>query len=978
MSPSSIFSFLLCFCAGFTHLSSQSVDSLVAATVARAEQLRIEEDQPAAAMRLLGQTLKELEQQTGHPPLALVPLYHKLGVNYYYQGNYERAEIYAGKALDIRLAALGKTNLAVARSFFLRGAIYRKLQSYDAAAVDIKQAIGSMESLLTEGLSNDTLRLINMYDEFIDLCAFTGNHARALPYWERSYRYYQKDPKRFAPNLADLAVTKSRIFDNQQRFAAAADQLKRAVSLYRELYLEDERYAIQLAGAHSSLAYVANKQGHHRKAIEGYQEALDLLQVLVTRDDTPYVRQELGRVYNNLLKLYGITEDYAKAVSCFEESLNYLRQGWDNKMHPEIAELFRDRAEVEVSRQQLSAALSFNSQSLQVLLPDFGGELAEPVRLPEPLLTDRMSLVQTLDQRAKLLMEFTAQSATKPELVEVAFSHYQSIDTIITQIRQRFQGSDSRYELIAASVPLYEQAIATALTAHEQSGNEQYLEAAFHFAARNKALVLLSDFRGREALELVAIPNAISERELLLKRQVFQLEDELSSPNAEIMAEEEKREAKEQLFNLHRAHQKLIDSLEEIYPEYQQVKYGIEASASSTNLRAQLADDEALLEYFVGSNELYIFCLTSRELSYHRLPLPAEFTTTIDSVITDLQTPGQASPGFADRTNQLYQWLLPAEIQAQLTSAITKLVIIPDGMLLPLPFDILITDDQQPAYLLERFNLSYAYSSQLLQHKNRRVQAPQSFAGFGLEYDDYTLAAINSSTADSLMAFPPNRALGKLHYSEDEVQEIARLLGGEQWLNVGATRANFEQHAEDYAILHLATHSILDEEYPLNSALVFHKTSDTTEFLLRAADLYQLNLRAELVVLSACDTGAGKLRRGEGVRSLARAFAAAGCTSTVASLWSASDKSTRDILVDFYTYLQDGLSKDEALREAKLNYLNEAPPAYASPFYWAHLVVVGDTAPLVTLSSAKVSAWYGLIAVLLVGVVIAILYKLFR
>ena len=113
---------------------------------------------------------------------------------------------------------------------------------------------------------------------------------------------------------------------------------------------------------------------------------------------------------------------------------------------------------------------------------------------------------------------------------------------------------------------------------------------------------------------------------------------------------------------------------------------------------------------------------------------------------------------------------------------------------------------------------------------------------------------------------------------------------------------------------------------------------------MRAGELYNLQLNAELVVLSACNTGTGQVNKGEGVRSLARAFHYAGASSLIASLWSAPDQTTKDIAIKFYQHLKKGYSKDKALQQARIDYLQNAntSPEYAHPSYWAHLVAIGD------------------------------------
>ncbi len=154
----------------------------------------------------------------------------------------------------------------------------------------------------------------------------------------------------------------------------------------------------------------------------------------------------------------------------------------------------------------------------------------------------------------------------------------------------------------------------------------------------------------------------------------------------------------------------------------------------------------------------------------------------------------------------------------------------------------------------------------------------------------------------------------------------------------------------------------------MNSALIFTRQNDSTDYFLRAADLYGMELNAQMAVLSACNTGNGIIERGEGVRSLARAFAAAGCPSLVASLWNASDASTKDILVSFYKNLEKGMTKAEAMRQAKLSYLESAPPTYQAPYYWSHLSVIGESGELDVLN---VPFWRKYWYVLAAGLVFA-------
>jgi CHAT domain-containing protein len=177
-------------------------------------------------------------------------------------------------------------------------------------------------------------------------------------------------------------------------------------------------------------------------------------------------------------------------------------------------------------------------------------------------------------------------------------------------------------------------------------------------------------------------------------------------------------------------------------------------------------------------------------------------------------------------------------------------------------------------------------------------------------------------------------------------EEIAGLPGN-RYSGPQATKARFLQDLNRYPILHLATHAVSSVDNAAGSFIAFYPQKDSPiEDCLFLEELYGLDMnKTKLVVISACETGQGELVSNEGVISLARAFAYAGCASSISSLWKADDQATSFILRRFYVYLEKGDKKSTALRRAKLDYLASGT-VNKSPAYWSHLVLIGDTAPL--------------------------------
>lgn len=189
--------------------------------------------------------------------------------------------------------------------------------------------------------------------------------------------------------------------------------------------------------------------------------------------------------------------------------------------------------------------------------------------------------------------------------------------------------------------------------------------------------------------------------------------------------------------------------------------------------------------------------------------------------------------------------------------------------------------------------------------------------------------------------------LRDLPWSERELQNVSEFVQSRIYLKSDATEDAFKENAGRFGIIHLATHVILDDKEPLYSKFVFSRNPNSDEDgFLNLYELYNMKLHANMAVLSACYTGTGKEVKGEGMMSLARGFAYAGCPSVVMSLWAIDDKSTAILVSRFYEGLAQGRSKDAALRDAKLSFIKSRDPVLSNPYYWAGLVTIGNTDPI--------------------------------
>lgn len=939
--------FLLLSCVFFflQFSYSQNIDSLVNITIENAEVLRTEDQNYDQAIKTLEELLEVIVAlDTVVERIKLAPIYHKIGVNYYMKGDMDNSLKNNSRALEIRETKLGTNHIDVIRGYFNRGSVLRRMQDYGNAKNDIAKAIALMEKLIESKQSNDVPRLMRMYTEMYKINSFLKDNKTALVYWELVFNHYTLNESQNMSRIADLYNAKGIIYNDEKNYDLAIVSYLNSIHSYSRL--KNSESEIEIGSVIHNLANSEQASDQFVSSKKHYLKAVDVFKKNQNSNNNLDIQQRLGNTYTDLTSLCSKTKEWAQGIEYFNQALKYTTSGWGTFHHPRVAEIYRNRTKISLGQNLFHEALKFNQKSLHALLPDFKTD--DPfvgVNLKQHAVKNKNSFLETIAQKAEIFTAIFEQEGRKDQkYLEAAFKSYLTIDTVITQIRQSYEAQGSQFELIEQSYPVYEKAISTALELFKKTGKATYLEAAYHFAAKNKAMVLLAGMQEEQAKAWSSIPQELREKEKNLKRSIFQLESKIY----EQADQEADPVLRDSLFALRRAYQKLIIDFESAYPDYYDLKYRFDKTISVAALQQQLSRGSCMLEYFVGDASIFVFVITQSGFDYVKFEKPEQFEERCLAFRQKMETPGNGPGSFSDHY-QLFEWLVKSPLEkAEKREEIHHLIFLPDGPLLQLSFDVLVRDNTSttPQYLLKDYAISYAYSNRLLFGNSAKKRARHTFAGFGLEYDDYTLADLATYVDNPLASLPLSRALGHLEFSDDEINEIAGLLHGDAWINQNATREAFLQNAGDYVILHLATHGVLNEQYPMNSALIFTRQNDSTAYFLRAADLYGLTLNADMAVLSACNTGAGMVERGEGVRSLARAFSAAGCPSLIASLWNASDQSTKEILVDFYKNLKKGQTKAEAMRNAKLTYLENAPPTYQAPYYWSHLNVIGESGPL--------------------------------
>ena len=318
------------------------------------------------------------------------------------------------------------------------------------------------------------------------------------------------------------------------------------------------------------------------------------------------------------------------------------------------------------------------------------------------------------------------------------------------------------------------------------------------------------------------------------------------------------------------------------------------------------------------------------------------------------------------------------------TSITTKhVIIIPDGELFNLSFETLTPttiktyEELADNSLLAKYSISYNYSLFLVQDENNAANYTENFIAFVPEFNDEMKLDYKIFIEDSLSIDKTYLTLLPQPFSLELAKSSTQLFDGTSFLNENSTKQIFKNSAKEHKIIHIGSHAESNNLSPELSRIIFAKNISGEEILeensLYIYEIYDYNLSSNLTILTACETGKPTYQPGEGMISLAHAFNYAGSESILTSLWKIDEKSSAEIVRLFYNKLSEGLPKDKALQQAKLEYLKSKDGRTLSPEYWAGLILIGNNSPIEIPESNSWKMWL-LFIVIILG--IFLLYKM--
>lgn len=867
--------------------------------------------------------------------LKFSSIYNGMGNTHYRLNRYEEAKKYYLKSKEVAEKRLGavSSNLAIALGNL--SSIYRAEQNYPQAVASSEQALKIHRKLKDEsGISSDYYAL-GVYRYFM------GDYGRTKDYMEscialREKLYNKKHYSLIGPyEVLGIAYEESGDYEK---------------TLY---YLKKARPVIEANFGESSLASSQNyentalcfKNINQLDSALYYIKLANAIQVKEAAEND-YV---LGVHYFNYANILYLLNDLAGA----REMVKRCDQVYTNlgmNTSSEYAQNLALYGKMASEEYKWTEADIWFEKALDILsLP------AQPEeQIKSFLLTpNSLWLINEYSDYLYQKYQFTKDPGSLKK-----FENYSNIYLDLSdKFRKQFIDPYTKSILIKDNAEVYNRNIGIYHQLFQQSGDSTYLKAAYKFSEYGRAS-LLRDIQDDKIQAYAGLPDTILQKEGALKKKITQLNQQLlDDPASETL--------KKELFSAKEALNTFIDRILDEFPAYYDLKFNT-SIPSLEEIKSRLDKDENLIEYMQDDTAYYALVIHPENTGLLYLGNRMLINEQIKRWKTALVN--QDEETVQDAGTFLYQQLWQP-LEPSLSG--NRVTVIPSGPLFYLNFETLPLDPS--SFLIERYNLTYALSFHLLFSESQQKEGNTIFAiapGFeDVIKEQYQTQLDSMETPD-----PEFLNTVRQPWSLKLISYLKRKFSPFTLIGTKATESNVKANIQKGKVLYFGTHAIANPSDPLRSKLVLAKEMglQKEDGYLHAYEFFGLPLEAELAILNACESGLGNLQAGEGMISLAYSLHFAGCPSTVMSLWKVDEKISTGITQSLIDYLDQGYAKSEALRQAKLDYLEVADPMLRQPFYWGGMVMMGKDGPVEL--KKKPFTWLILLP-LIVGVIIYFRWK---
>jgi len=941
----------------------------------------------ALEYRKMALDIREDLIKENHPDLA--NSYNGIANAYKKVDQYDPALQYYKKGLNMYKEIYGQKHVNVAMVNNNLGEFYRKIEDYQSALSYLYEALSVFEQVLSPShpyyiqvLHNismvhqsrrDYSKAIQSQLEVLELRLkkFEVPHpdlSMSFDVLGTSYNFYGDYDQAILYHLKALQIDRKIFGDTSNRVAncyhnlGLSYYLKKDYNIALNYYFQsleirknNERQLRNIGITYNNIAAIYQALGNTDKALEYHEKALK-----IRKENLEILELDLGQSYMNIGLIYSNKKEYEKALEYFEIVQNIqLSKLSENSSH--LGVTYLNKGNLYRSMEKLDSAIIYYQKALKAC--NYDSENLQSIQGTEVVIKSLafigLSKKELFDKKGGL--ELLKQSL---EIVEEGLDVIEFHRDNLSTVSSKTFWQDQTYFL-------YELALSLGIKIASKENNKNLHLALFEFSEQSKASLLRSQIQEVKALQFINIPDSTIQQEYNLRLDINYFEKQKSIKMDAGFRETDSLivNYNSKLFDLRQAYDSLKTNLEHNYTSYYQLKYDLSLVGVSIIQKELLQPNQTLLEYFVGDSAIFVFTVNRDDYQVQQLERDSSLEKWITQLRRGLTAPYDpkepadspyrsrtySADQYVEAASRLYE-LLIAPVENELKEHV---IIVPDGVLGYLPFQALLTEKpsrsyryHSHAYFGRKHRISYNYSATLwktMREKQPKQAPTKSLLAVAPYYDGtlYTLDSLYQAELAALDiagdAFTTRDALAPLPHSGAEAYSASQIWNGDYLQNEDATEARFAALAGDYRMLHLATHGEANDKVGEYAYLAFTEIPDSIENeLLYIKDIYNLQLNADLVILSACRTATGELQRGEGIISLARAFAYAGAKSIVTTLWKVDDERSKDLMLRFHRHLKAGDDKDTALWKAQNEYLENHTGEAANPFFWAPFIGIGD------------------------------------
>ena len=815
------------------------------------------------------------------------------------------------------LDTLPEKRLYVNSLLYDKGNYYFQLNNYRSSRQTFGQIIDSLEPLPNTEMDEELIDLLSVSYSFIaKMYTDEGKYELAQQYYDKNIRYIlQKKPNDLASLNTNYSLL-AELYGKKGQYENSNAYFKKALGFY----LKDQ------TGINGIIA-TAHNLSENYLALSKTDSAQYYLKLAKNYlNETHHFASYHHRVQ---AKLEQKMNNYELALKELNFALHLEKEKWKNAKNESIAIIYNEIGMLQAAfGQYVNAVANYNLGLEQV--EDFDSRGTSTLKLLKNKSVSLNKLGNNDNYKATM------------ETVNLGIK---TLDTL----KPSFRSKADQLFLIEDAFPLFESGLEAAYQLYAFTSDDSLIDLAFRYSEKSKSVLLLEALLEAKATQFANIPNDVLERESELKSEITYLEKQIKN------SETDQSDLKDALFTLKEEYRQLVQKLEVDYKSYYDLKYNTTTVSLEVSQKS-LSKHQLLISYFYGNKAIYAIALNRGKKEMFRIPIDADLEANIKKVYQMLSDPKSDVIALGNATYSIYELLLQPILNS---GDQKKLIIIPDGLLNYLPFSALNTSPGGIRYLAENHAIGYVNSATLLSELEERQPKEHTILAFAPSFDG--TVSVSNPDRGKLLPLPNNKK---------EVEQILTSFHGRAYIDGEASLRNFKSQLASFGMVHLATHAIFDDTAPEYSYLAFAQNGNAAEDLLYVADLYNLQLDADLVTLSACESGIGDLKRGEGFLSLARGFFYSGAASIASTLWKINDASTTTLMTSFYKNLSKGEAKDVALQNAQIEFLdNNRDNALSHPYYWSAFVISGNT-----LALSLPYNWIWFILVTLVVLVSGFLY----